>query len=74
MKIAITGIGIISAIGLDQSETLHSLLAEKSGIGTMQHLHSIHTDLPVGEVKLSNTELRNRLNIDPSEAISRTSL
>lgn len=74
MKIAITGIGIISAIGLDQSETLHSLLAEKSGIGTMQHLHSIHTDLPVGEVKLSNTELRNRLNINPSEAISRTSL
>lgn len=74
MKIAITGIGIISAIGNNKAETLNSLLAEKSGIGTMQFLHSIHTDLPVGEVKLSNDELRNKLNIHSSEAISRTSL
>lgn len=74
MKIAITGIGIISAIGRNKTETLASLQMEKSGIGTMQHLHSVHTDLPVGEVKFSNEELRTLLQLPQSEAISRTSL
>ena len=74
MKIAITGIGIISAIGRNQIETLASLQMEKSGIGTMQYLHSVHADLPVGEVKLSNEQLRTLLQIPQSEAISRTSL
>jgi 3-oxoacyl-(acyl-carrier-protein) synthase len=74
VKIAITGIGIISAIGRNQTETLASLQMEKSGIGTMQHLHSVHTDLPVGEVKFSNEELRTLLQLPQSEAISRTSL
>ena len=74
MKIAITGIGIISAIGRNQEETLASLQMEKSGIGPMQYLHSVHTDLPVGEVKLSNEQLRSLLQIPESEAFSRTSL
>lgn len=74
MKIAITGIGIISAIGRDQTETLASLQMEKSGIGAMQYLRSTHTDLPVGEVKFSNEELRALLQIPHTEAISRTSL
>lgn len=74
MKIAITGIGIISAIGTNREETLSSLRAERTGIAAMQHLHSVHADLPVGEVPLSDTDLRQRLGIAPEEAIGRTSL
>ena len=74
MKIVVTGIGIISAIGNNQQETLSSLLAERCGISMMRNLHSVHSNLPVGEVRLSNTELRSLLQIAPEETISRTSL
>ena len=74
MKIAITGIGIISAIGNDQRQIVDALLHEQTGVGTMHYLHSKHTELPVGEVKMSNEELRQKLSISSSEAISRTAL
>ncbi len=74
MKIAITGIGIISAIGNNQHETIASLVTEWCNISTMHNLHSVHSDLPVGEVCLSNENLRSLLRIAPEETISRTSL
>ncbi len=73
-SVVITGEGIVSAIGIGKDEVLHSLLDNKTGIGIMNHLNSIHTELPVGEVKLSNEEMKLRLNLDPSEEISRTAL
>lgn len=73
MRIAITGIGVISAIGANCDETLHSLLAEKSGIGSMRCLRSVHTDLPVGEVPFSDEELK-RMTGTGDEPMPRTSL
>lgn len=73
-SVVITGEGIVSAIGIGKDEVLHSLLENKTGIGIMNHLDSIHTELPVGEVKLSNEEMKLRLNLDSSEEISRTAL
>ncbi len=73
MRIAITGIGIVSAIGNNCAETLQSLLEQRSGIGPMRYLHSVHTEYPVGEVQLSNDELRQRLNLG-DEPLPRTSL
>lgn len=73
MRIAITGIGIVSAIGCNCAETLQSLLEQRSGIGPMRYLHSVHTGYPVGEVKLSNDELRQRLGLG-NETLPRTSL
>ena len=63
-RIAITGLGIISAIGNNQSDTLRSLLQSQSGIGEMQFLDSIHHEFPVGEVKLSDAELKKLCQID----------
>lgn len=74
MKLVVSGYGIVSAIGLNKSETLDSLLRERSGIGSMHFLKSIHTDLPVGEVKLSNEDLCQRLDISPDNIINRSSL
>lgn len=74
MNIAITGTGIISAIGLNKEEVLHSLLAEKSGIGEMKHLQSTHHELPVGEVDLSNEQMMAMLSLPADKLVSRTAL
>ncbi len=74
MNIAITGTGIVSAIGLNKEEVLHSLLAEKSGIGEMKHLQSTHHELPVGEVDLSNEQMKAMLSLPADKLVSRTAL
>ena len=74
MSIAVTGIGIVSAIGVGVSETLSALRSGSSGIGTMRHLASTHTELPVGEVKMSNDDMRQRLGIASERLVSRTAL
>ena len=73
MRIAITGIGIVSAIGNNCTETLQSLLEQRSGIAPMRYLQSVHTEYPVGEVQLSNDELRQRLGLG-NEPLPRTAL
>ncbi len=73
-NIVITGEGIISAIGNDKASVLLSLLDGRSGIVEMKHLHSSHHELPVGEVQLSNDEMKAMLALPIEEQTSRTSL
>lgn len=73
-NIVITGEGIISAIGNDKVAVLQSLLDGRSGIVEMKHLHSSHHELPVGEVQLSNDEMKAMLALPIEEQTSRTSL
>ena len=73
-NIVITGEGIISAIGNDKVAVLQSLLDGRSGIVEMKHLHSSHHELPVGEVQLSNDEMKAMLALPVEEQTSRTSL
>ena len=40
----------------------------------MQHLHSTHDELPVGEVKLTNCELKRKTGLPDDALISRTAL
>jgi 3-oxoacyl-(acyl-carrier-protein) synthase len=57
-KVFITGIGIISSIGNNVSETLQSLLACKSGIGEITLFPTLHKGkLPMAEVKVPTTGL-----------------
>lgn len=74
MNIAITGSGIISAIGTDKLSVLTSLRKGQTGIGRMRYLQSAHAELPVGEVKMSNEEMKQRLGIAPEKEVSRTVL
>lgn len=74
MNIAITGEGIVSAIGLNKQEVLRSLLEGKTGIGEMKYLQSEHHELPVGEVKLSNEQMKQMLDISSTQMMSRTSM
>ena len=74
MNIAITGEGIISAIGNNKEEVLQSLLEQKTGIGEMQYLQSTHHELPVGEVKMSSEEMMDKLGLPFQGKLSRTIL
>ena len=73
-NIVITGEGIVSAIGSDKDSVLNSLRSNKTGIGEMKYLKSSHHELPVGEVKLSNEEMKAMLGYGASELISRTTM
>ncbi len=74
MKIAITGAGIISAIGNDKEQTLSALREGRSSIGVMRHLQSCHKELPVGEVELTDEELKVKVGLNQDAEISRTTL
>lgn len=68
MKIFVTGIGVISAIGGNLAENFRSIKSGVTGIG-----RSTEFDVLVGEVKLSNEAICKRYNL-PNEDFSRTSL
>ncbi len=74
MSIVITGEGILSALGRGKGETLETLRTRRSGIGRMRHLRSVHTELPVGEVPLSDGEMKDLLCLPQEEPLSRTVL
>ena len=74
MKTVITGVGIVSAIGGNALEVLASLRNGKSGIGAMRYLQSEHRGLPVGEVKMSDDEIKVLLGVPRERLVSRTSL
>ena len=74
MSIAITGEGIICAIGADKASVLSALRRQETGIATMRYLPSDHHELPVGEVKMSDDEMKSHLGIRLSEEVSRTAL
>ena len=70
----ITGVGIISAIGNNKIEVEQALRNGRSGIGEIRLLQSVHHELPCGEVKLSDAELRRMLAIPEDKQYNRTAL
>ena len=72
--IAITGSGIICSIGTDSQAVLHALKKQERGIGTLTYVESVHKELPVGEVKLTNDEMKASLGLHADIDYSRTSL
>ncbi|WP_026934309.1 beta-ketoacyl-[acyl-carrier-protein] synthase family protein [Christiangramia echinicola] len=72
--VAVTGMGIISAIGRDVEEAHFSLKIGKDGISYPDILSTIHQNLPVGEIKLSNSELSEILNLPEDHAYTRAAL
>lgn len=72
-KIVVSGMGIISSIGVGVEQTLDSLLCSRSGVGELQYINSEHK-LPVAEVKLSDGELRELCGVTDDAIITRTTL
>ena len=73
-NICITGLGIICSIGNDAASVLDSLREGRPGIGSIKYLETRHSHLPVGEVQLSDDQMKEILGIEGSEPMSRTSL
>lgn len=73
-RILITGCGVVSAIGRDKAETLDALLNNRSGVGPLVYLKTEHKEFPVGEVKMSENEMRKYLNISDNAITTRTAL
>lgn len=74
-RIAITGIGIVSALGLNVEENLIALKQGKSGIKPIRILDTVHkNDFLVGEVPFTDNELAKMLNIGDANNWTRTSL
>ncbi len=76
--VAITGAGIVCSIGADCPSVLLSLRqAGREGAAPLRpavHLTTAHRDLPVGEVGLSDAEMKRMLSLPADREISRTAL
>ncbi|UII28856.1 beta-ketoacyl-[acyl-carrier-protein] synthase family protein [Fulvivirga maritima] len=73
-KVYITGFGIVSSLGIGVEINLTSLKGFKSGISMPSFLQTSHKELPVGELKFSNVELCEKLEIEKCKYLSRTTL
>ncbi|HIB38349.1 beta-ketoacyl-[acyl-carrier-protein] synthase family protein [Mesonia sp.] len=73
-RIAITGMGIVSAIGNNVQENLLALAQQKSGIGQLELLETIHQNFPCGEIKLTNNHLVEALKVKQDETFTRAAL
>ena len=73
--VAITGMGIISAIGNNVAENYSSLLEGRTGISKISKIDTIHKDsIMVGEIEYTNQELEEKLGLGPDNNYSRTAL
>ncbi|PWA09100.1 beta-ketoacyl-[acyl-carrier-protein] synthase family protein [Flavobacterium laiguense] len=73
--VAITGMGIISSIGNTVEENFISLMNNKVGITTIENISTVHTDvIKVGEIKKTNQQLVDDLQLSPENNFSRTAM
>ncbi len=75
MRIMVTGLGMVSALGNDIAENFESLKNKKTGIGAIEILKTVHKDSWVaGEIKHTNAGLTDTLEIEDSLTYPRTTL
>lgn len=73
--VGITGMGIVSSIGLSVSENLSSLTQSRFGISRVDNFHTRNREnVLVGEIKLSNAELEDRIGLQKGHAVTRTGM
>lgn len=74
-RIAITGMGAVSAIGMDVPSNYRSLCASEHGIGPIRQLDTPHRGkLLVGGIDFSDNELAEQLGLPAGEAYTRSTL
>ncbi|TJZ61931.1 beta-ketoacyl-[acyl-carrier-protein] synthase family protein [Sphingobacterium olei] len=73
--IAITGMGIVSAIGLSVADNLNSLRNAQKGITQVDNFEtSLRDRVRVGEIKLSNEQLSEKLHLPIDNSMTRTGM
>jgi 3-oxoacyl-(acyl-carrier-protein) synthase len=75
MNIFVTGMGMMSAIGNNVSQSLDSLVNCRSGIAPISILKTRHqADFVLGEVKMTDEDLREKAQISSARHSTRTTL
>lgn len=73
MKVYVTGLGVVSGIGLGVAENIASLREHRHGMEKAT-LFPTKLNVPVSEVKYTNDELKRLLSLEVQKTISRTAL
>ena len=73
-KVVITGMGVVSALGVGAEANVAALMNGISGIREARYLPTEHREFPVGEVPVSNEELLRTLRLPSGRLYSRTHL
>ncbi len=71
-RVVVSGVGIVSAIGIGLSQNWESLKAGKPGIALPSILNTEHPDFVLGEVKLSTDQLIEKAGLPKGRKYSRT--
>lgn len=74
MGVVVTGVGVVSALGVGAAATIASIREGRSGISPEPRILRTSHRLPVGELLMTNEELHHFANISSSEHLSRTAL
>jgi len=73
--VAITGMGIISAIGNSVEENYNALINGQPAITKIENINTVHADvMKVGEIKKTNEELIEELGLPFDNNFSRTAM
>ena len=72
-RVVITGMGVVSALGIGAEANCAALQRGESGVHAVRYLSTEHHEFPVGEVPMSGEELQERLGL-PAGVYSRTHL
>lgn len=74
-KVAITGMGIISAAGNTVQENYTSLIQGRAAISVIENIDTIHKNtIKAGEIKLTNSQLERQLGLLPDNNFPRTAM
>lgn len=74
MGIVVTGVGIVTALGIGVEQNLAAIREGRTGISSSPSILKTSHNIPVGELLLTNDELHNAASIPASEHLSRTAL
>lgn len=73
--VAITGMGIVSAIGNSVEQTLDALVKGEKAITTVDNIPTVHKNvMKVGEIKKTNEQLASELGLSSDNNFSRTAM
>ncbi len=74
MNIVVTGIGLVTAMGIGVEQNIVSIREGRSGISATPSLLKTSNLLPVGELRVTNEELHDIAGVTRKEHLSRTAL
>ena len=74
MRIVVSGLGVVSSLGIGVKANLSHLYSGQSGISLCPEILSTNNRIPVGELKYTNNQLKEKLCLSTSRIISRTAL